>query len=213
MASHARKLFTSFAQARNHVDNWIINIHEYTTKRFTHHDGTRWVRSSIASLLHCIHLEHPQIPFLLDRNDRTPRALWSFSSSLSQSTPLSGKPLAIPKKMPWICATCSSLLWRHREWWLVMGVISDGFNGGCPALSAQGSLTIRLPLASLSVSLAESWQIFDIFDIGGGQGVHTKTQGNWYILIILIYVVIMTMCSTFSLAESGENVGWRNLFI
>lgn len=151
--------------------------------------------------------------FCLDRNDRTPRALWSFSSSLSQSTPLSGKPLAIPKKMPWICATCSSLLWRHREWWLVMGVISDGFNGGCPALSAQGSLTIHLPLASLSVSLAESWQIFDVFDIGGGQGVHTKTQGNWYILIILIYVVIMTMCSTFSLAESGENVGWRNLFI
>lgn len=133
-----------------------------------------------------------------------PPFLWWFSSSLSQSTPLSGKPLAIPpKKMPWICATCSSRLWRpHREWWLAMGVISkkngcchsaqiklpDGFNGGCPALSAQGSLTIRLPLASLSVSLAESWQIFDIFDAGGGQGDARSTYENTTQLVYFDHV-------------------------
>ena len=37
---------------------------------------------------------------------------------------------------------------------------SMAINGGCPAFSAQGSLTIRLPLASLSVSLAEARQLF-----------------------------------------------------
>ena len=159
------------------------------------------------STIHHCHLNHlglHSLAFCLGTAMIEPPFLWRIFQFTLAINPIVWEAIGHPKKMPWICATCSSLLWRpHREW----------FNGGCPALSAQGFLTIRLPLASLSVSLAESWQIFDIFDAGGGQGVHTKTQGNWYILIILIYVVIMTMCSTFSLAESGENVGWRNLFI
>ena len=47
------KLRASFEQAQNHVDKHILNK-EYTKKRITQHDGTRWVRSSVASLLHCL---------------------------------------------------------------------------------------------------------------------------------------------------------------
>ena len=101
-----------------------------------------------------------------------------------------------PRKiMPWIWSTYCDQKRTSAQRMMVMGVISkkktcwtwplfcchlvgtlfksicpDGFNGGCPALSAQGSLTIRLPLASLSVSLAASWQIFD----AGGAGVVQK---------------------------------------